>query len=82
VVRVRVDGSKNRLKTLLPRSSGTFFTSRPETLTNDCAVSRMCSRMSRGSPSVVSKCCSSPEAFSWGLFMAAAAPAGGRRAAA
>ena len=28
VVRVRVLFSKNRLNTLLPRSSGTFFTSR------------------------------------------------------
>ena len=32
VVRVRVEFSKNRLKTLLPRSSGTFFTSRSVTL--------------------------------------------------
>jgi hypothetical protein len=32
VVRVRVLFSKNRLKTLLPRSSGTFFTSRSLTL--------------------------------------------------
>ena len=33
VVRVRVEFSKNRLNTLLPRSSGTFFTSRSLTLT-------------------------------------------------
>jgi hypothetical protein len=33
VVRVRVLFSKNRLNTLLPRSSGTFFTSRSLTLT-------------------------------------------------
>ena len=34
VVRVRVEFSKNRLKTLLPRSSGTFLTSRSLTLRN------------------------------------------------
>ena len=41
VVRVRVEFSKNRLKTLLPRSSGTFLTSRSLTLRNVPAVSRM-----------------------------------------
>ena len=41
VVRVRVECSKNRLNTLLPRSSGTFFTSRSVTPTNDSAVSRI-----------------------------------------
>ena len=42
VVRVRVEFSKNRLNTLLPRSSGTFFTSRSVTPTNGSAVSRIC----------------------------------------
>ena len=41
VVRVRVLFSKKRLKTLLPRSSGTFFTSRSFTLTKLSAVARM-----------------------------------------
>src|SRR3989442_10690932 len=67
VVRVRVEGSKTRLKTLLPRSSGTFFTSRSVTPTNDSAVSRICVRMPGGSPSIDSRCCSSPAALSWGL---------------
>src|ERR1700741_182263 len=67
VVRVRVEGSKNRLKTLLPRSSGTFLTSRSVTPTKDSAVSRICVRMSRGNPSMESRCCSSPLALSCGL---------------
>src|SRR4029079_19313830 len=66
VVRVRVEGSKKRLNTLLPRSSGTFFTSRSVTPANDSAVSRICTRISRGSPSMESRCCSSPLALSWG----------------
>ena len=41
VVRVRVLFSKNRLKTLLPRSSGTFFTSRSAMLMKLSAVFRM-----------------------------------------
>ena len=41
VVRVRVLFSKNRLNTLLPRSSGTFFTSRSLTERKVLAVSRM-----------------------------------------
>ncbi len=41
VVRVRVEFSKNRLNTDLPRSSGTFLTSRSETPTKLAAVSRM-----------------------------------------
>ena len=45
VVRVRVEFSKNRLKTLLPRSSGTFLTSRSLTLRKVPAVSRMCVRI-------------------------------------
>src|SRR5580765_1732514 len=60
VVRVRVDGSKNRLKIDLPRRSGTFFTSRSVTPTNDDAVSRMCTSISRGSPSIVRRCWSVP----------------------
>src|SRR6266849_1146672 len=67
VVRVRVEGSKNRLNTLLPRSSGTFFTSRSVTPAKDSAVSRICSRISRGSPSIDSRCCSSPLPLSCGL---------------
>src|SRR3954464_2923691 len=67
VVRVRVDGSKNRLKTLFPRSSGTFFTSRSVTPTNDSAVRRICIRISRGRPSIESRCCSSPFSLSCGL---------------
>jgi hypothetical protein len=55
VVRVRVDGSKKRLNTALPRSSGTFFTSRWVTPTNDFAVSRICHRMLAGSPSRLSR---------------------------
>ena len=41
VVRVRVEFSKNKLKTLLPRISGTFFNSRSPMLTKEDAVSRM-----------------------------------------
>src|SRR5688572_18031024 len=68
VVRVRVLFSKNRLNTLLPRSSGTFFTSRSLTPTKVCAVSRIWVRMSRGRPSMDSRCTSSPCLFSWGLL--------------
>src|SRR4051812_827515 len=67
VVRVRVEGSKKRLNTLLPRRSGTFFTSRSVTPANDSAVSRIWTRISRGRPSIESRCCSSPLALSWGL---------------
>src|SRR6266436_2436493 len=67
VVRVRVEGSKNRLNTLLPRSNDTFFTSRSVTPTKDSAVSRICTSTSRGRPSMDSRCCSSPLALSWGL---------------
>jgi len=69
VVRVRVLFSKNRLNTLLPRSSGTFLTSRSLTLTNCEAVSRMCVRMSFGSPSVESRWISSPFLFSCGFLL-------------
>src|SRR5262245_24438310 len=67
VVRVRVEFSKKTLNTLMPRSSGTFFTSRSVTPRNDAVVSRMRSMISRGSPSSVSRCASSPLALSWGL---------------
>src|SRR5512134_3014572 len=67
VVRVRVEPSKNRLNTLLPRSSGTFLMSRSVTPAKDSAVSRILSRVSRGSPSMDSRCCSSPWASSCGL---------------
>src|SRR5258706_13603936 len=67
VVRVRVEGSKNRLKTLLPRRIGTFFTSRSVTPANDSAVSRIWVRISRGRPSMERRCCSSPFSLSCGL---------------
>src|SRR6476620_1469132 len=67
VVRVRVEGSKKRLNTVFPRRSGTFFTSRWVTPTNDFAVSRICHRIPAGSPSSVSRWCSSPCLFSCGL---------------
>src|SRR6266513_2975319 len=67
VVRVRVEASKNRLNTNLPRRSGTFFTSRSVTPMKDAAVSRMCTSTSRGSPSIVSRCWSFPSLLSCGL---------------
>src|SRR5689334_16649402 len=67
VVRVRVLFSKNRLNTLLPRSSGTFLTSRSLTPTKALAVSRMWVTMSRGRPSMDSRWTSSPFLFNWGL---------------
>ncbi len=45
VVRVRVLGSKKRLTTVLPRSSGTFLISRSPTEMNDSAVSRICNNV-------------------------------------
>src|SRR5450432_2035978 len=68
VVRVRVLLSKKRLNTALPRSSGTFFTSRSAIDTKGIAVSRMRRITSAGNPSSVSKCVSSPRSFSCGLF--------------
>jgi hypothetical protein len=67
VVRVRVEFSKNRLKTLLPRSSGTFLTSRSLTLTKVEARSRMSTSVSRGRPSTDSRWTSSPCLLSCGL---------------
>src|SRR5574338_58890 len=67
VVRVRVEFSKNRLKTLFPRSRGSFFTSLSATSVKGAAVSRMARMISRGSPSRVSRWVSSPWRLSWGL---------------
>ncbi len=51
VVRVRVEFSKNTLQTVLPRSSGTFFTARAPTSRKESAVSRISVSSSRGNPS-------------------------------
>src|SRR6266496_4272734 len=67
VVRVRVEFSKNRLKTERPRSSGTFFTSRSEIDANGTAVSRMPTITSAGRSSSVSRWVSRPSASSCGL---------------
>src|SRR5260221_9955249 len=67
VVRVRVEASKNRLNTDLPRRSSTFFTSRSVTPMKDAAVSRICTRTSRGKPSIVRRCCSVPSPLSCGF---------------
>src|SRR5258708_4447830 len=40
-VRVRVEASKNRFMTVLPRRAGTFLIVRAETSLNDSAVSRI-----------------------------------------
>ena len=82
VVRVRVEFSKKRLNTALPRRSGTFLTSRSPIDTNGVAVSRMPRITSAGRPSSVSRCVSSPWALSWGLRIAgqpSAASAASRR---
>src|SRR5690606_720761 len=71
VVRVRVEFSKNRLKTDLPRSSGTFLTSRSDTPTKFDAVSRMRWIISRDRPSIDKRCWSSPSGRSWGCRMVA-----------
>ncbi len=68
VVRVRVLFSKNRLNTLLPRSSGTFFTSRSLTDRKVPAVSRICVSTALGRPSMDSRWISSPWALSWGFL--------------
>src|SRR4051812_27988869 len=78
VVRVRVEFSKKRLNTALPRSSGTFFTSRSAIDVNGTAVSRMRPMTSAGKPSSVNRCASWPFALScgsriaWGTFIASA----------
>ena len=67
VVRVRVEFSKKILNTDLPRSSGTFFTSRSFNERKDSAVSRMCVSISRDKPSKLSRCCNCPSAVNCGL---------------
>ncbi len=42
LVRVRVDGSRNKLITVLPRRVGTFLIGRSEISTNVSARSRIC----------------------------------------
>ena len=74
VVLVRVEFSKKRLKTFLPRSNGTFLTSRSESLTatNCWAVSKMCRICSLDRPSKVNRWVNSPRSFncSWlGVFV-------------
>ena len=74
VVLVRVEFSKKRLKTFLPRRSGTFFTSLSESLTatNCWAVSKMCRMCSFDNPSKVNRWVNSPRSFncSWlGVFV-------------
>src|SRR5580765_2816864 len=71
VVRVRVEFSKNRLNTLLPHISATFFASRSALFTKDDAVSRIWVMTALGRPSIVSRCCSSPFLFSCGSSLVA-----------
>src|SRR6202165_1739821 len=72
VVRVRVLFSKKRLNTVLPRSSGTFLTSRSAIDTKGTAVSRVRSMISAGNPASVSRWCSSPALLSCGLCICGA----------
>ena len=69
VLRVRVEFSKNRFTTVLPRSRGTFFTSWLPTTTKELAVSMIRSSKGRGRPSTVRKWRSSPLSVScnWAL---------------
>src|SRR3989338_5075624 len=69
VVRVRVLLSKKILHTVLPRSNGTFFTSRSATPTKDSAVSSIWRRISACSPSILNRCLSLPFLLSWGLAL-------------
>ncbi len=55
-MRVRVESSKNRLTTVLPRSVGSFLTSRPCTSAMSSATSRRRIASSRPSPLVESRC--------------------------
>src|SRR5690606_19944624 len=57
------------LQTVLPRSRGTFFTSRSATPTKDSAVSRICVMMPFGKPSIDSRCFSLPSSVSCGLYI-------------
>src|SRR3954466_2418013 len=72
LVRVRVEFSKNRLKTIRPCSAGTFFRLRVEISVNDSAVSRIATISSRDSSSRPSKCLRFQViggAFAWSAVM-------------
>src|SRR4051794_4982363 len=72
LVRVRVEFSKNRLKTMRPWSAGTFFRLRVEISVNDSAVSRIATISSRESSSRPSKCLRFQViggAFAWSAVM-------------
>src|SRR3954463_5402885 len=56
LVRVRVEFSKNRLKTIRPCSAGTFLRLRVEISANESAVSRMATISSRDRSSSPSRC--------------------------
>ncbi len=56
LVRVRVEFSKNRLKTIRPWSAGTFLRLRVEISANDSAVSRIARISSRDRSSRPSRC--------------------------
>src|SRR5881227_1590677 len=56
LVRVLVEFSKKRLKTIRPWSAGTFLRLRVETSANDWAVSRMATSSSAESSSRPSRC--------------------------
>ncbi len=56
LVRVRVEFSKNRLKTIRPCRAGTFLRLRVEISANDSAVSRIARISSRESSSRPSRC--------------------------
>ena len=70
LVRVRVEDSKNMLAMVLPRSAGTFFTSRADTSLNDSAVFSSSSISARLSNSRESRSCA---ANSWPAAAGAAA---------
>jgi hypothetical protein len=71
VVRVRVEFSKKRLKTALPRSSGPSSPRARRWTRRDRPVSSMLRITSAGSPSSVRRCVSAPFALSWGLRIVA-----------
>lgn len=56
-VRVRVEGSKNRLITVRPLKAGTFFISRLEISRNVSAVSRRCVISPADSSRIPRRCC-------------------------
>jgi hypothetical protein len=72
VVRVRVEGSKNRFTTVLPCSSGTFLIRRSPTPMKDSARSRISTSVALPTPSVVRKCRSRPWASNCTSFSGAA----------